>query len=92
MSTEHPGLQAQPGLCGPAAKGKDSNNVKHEQNLQSPSAVQEGMAKTGAAMVSLGSRAARIPSLTATGAVSCLEVVPGMSAAMFTGFQTAHVS
>ena len=52
ITTEHPGMQAQPGMCEPAAKGKDSNNVKHERNLQSPSAVQEGLAKTGAAVVS----------------------------------------
>lgn len=52
MTTEHPGTQAGPGMCGPAARDKKYDNVKHERNLQSPSAVQEGMAKTGDTIVS----------------------------------------
>lgn len=52
MTLEHPGIQAQPGMGGPGAKGKNSNNVKHGQNLQYPSVVQEGMAETGATIVS----------------------------------------
>lgn len=52
MTTAYPGIQARLGMGGPAAKGENYDNVKHEWNLPSPSTVQKGMAKTEATMVS----------------------------------------
>lgn len=41
MTTEHPGIQTQPGMCGPRAKGKSYDNAKHEWDLWFHSGVTE---------------------------------------------------